>query len=229
MSHAGHMRPLHHFLKTMRYRASTNAPTTAAETSSRGGSAIARGSSGEPTTGGTMIWMGHHELASLSPDDAGPQVHWVIVSQIHNSMLQLDPYFVLQPTLATGYEVTDDGLVYTFTLVEGAPFHVEITVRVGHAVADRIEQCEPLPRQQFVEQCLVRSEVRVQGALRDAALLRDPLHRGARVAVLLHDTQRGAHQRLLRLACVLLALSPSDRLLHRSPLYVADAPPRTEY
>lgn len=81
------------------------------------------GSSGEPTTGGTMVWMGHHELASLSPDDAGPQVHWVIVSQIHNSMLQLDPYYVLQPTLATGYEVSDDGLIYTFTLVEGAPFH----------------------------------------------------------------------------------------------------------
>lgn len=81
------------------------------------------GSSGEPVQGGTMIWMGHHELASLSPDDAGPQVHWVMVSQIHNSMLQLDPYYVLQPTLAESYEVSDDGLVYTFILIEGAPFH----------------------------------------------------------------------------------------------------------
>ncbi|CAN5184343.1 peptide-binding protein [soil metagenome] len=77
----------------------------------------------QPRQGGQMILMGHHQIASLSPDDAGPTVHWVIVTNIHNAMLELDPWYTLQPTLAESFDVSDDGLTYTFHLVQGAPFH----------------------------------------------------------------------------------------------------------
>ena len=79
--------------------------------------------SGEPIQGGTMIWMGHHEIASLSPDAHGPTVHWVMIGQIHNNLVQLDPYFTLQPVLAESWEVSDDGMQYTFALNQGVLFH----------------------------------------------------------------------------------------------------------
>jgi peptide/nickel transport system substrate-binding protein len=73
--------------------------------------------------GGTIVLMGHHQVASLSPDDAGPTVHWVAVTNLHNAMLELDPWFVLEPTLAESFDVSDDGLEYTFNLRQGVLFH----------------------------------------------------------------------------------------------------------
>src|SRR5690606_27859384 len=43
-----------------------------------------------PQTGGTMVWVGHQEVAGLSPSDAGPTVHWAMISNIHNAMLQIN-------------------------------------------------------------------------------------------------------------------------------------------
>jgi peptide/nickel transport system substrate-binding protein len=73
--------------------------------------------------GGTIVLMGHHSIDSLSPDDVGRTVEWVAITQIHNAMLELDPWYVLQPVLAEGVEVSDDGLEYTFFLREGILFH----------------------------------------------------------------------------------------------------------
>ncbi len=79
---------------------------------------------GEPVQGGTMVVTGHQEIASLSPDDDGPTVHWVIVTQIHNALLEMDENFVFQPILATDLPtVSDDGLSFTFTLRQGVLFH----------------------------------------------------------------------------------------------------------
>ncbi|MGE3797576.1 MAG: ABC transporter substrate-binding protein [Thermomicrobiales bacterium] len=78
----------------------------------------------EPVQGGTMVVTGHQEIASLSPDDDGPTVHWVIVTQIHNALLEMDENYVFQPVLATDLPtVSEDGLTYTFTLREGVVFH----------------------------------------------------------------------------------------------------------
>jgi peptide/nickel transport system substrate-binding protein len=73
--------------------------------------------------GGTIVLMGHHQIASLSPDDAGPTVHWVAVTNLHNAMLELDSWYVLQPTLAESFDVSDDGLEYVFNLRSGVLFH----------------------------------------------------------------------------------------------------------
>jgi peptide/nickel transport system substrate-binding protein len=79
--------------------------------------------SGTPRRGGTMLVTGHQEISSLSPDDAGPTVHWVIVTQIHNGVLEADENYVLQPVLAQSYETARDGLTYTFKLRQGVKFH----------------------------------------------------------------------------------------------------------
>lgn len=73
--------------------------------------------------GGTMVVTGHQEISSLSPDDAGPTVHWSAVTQIHNALLELDENFTLVPTLAQSYTASLDGLSYTFKLVKGVKFH----------------------------------------------------------------------------------------------------------
>lgn len=78
---------------------------------------------GEPKRGGTLITMGHTDVAGLSPEDASPTVEWSLVVQIHNSLLQVDENYELQPLLAERYEAAESGLEYTFTLRKGVKFH----------------------------------------------------------------------------------------------------------
>ncbi|MGH2560084.1 MAG: ABC transporter substrate-binding protein [Thermomicrobiales bacterium] len=78
---------------------------------------------GEPKQGGTMVVMGHHEVASLHPDDAGPSVHWVVVTQIHNALYEIDENYQFNPVLAESYETSEDGITWTFKLREGVQFH----------------------------------------------------------------------------------------------------------
>jgi len=73
--------------------------------------------------GGLVRVMGHQEVASLSPDDDSPSVHWVMVSQMHNAMVELNEYNVLERVLAESYDVSKDGLRYSFKLRKGVKFH----------------------------------------------------------------------------------------------------------
>ncbi len=81
------------------------------------------GSGNTPTQGGTLTIQGNQEIASLHPDDAGPTVHWVIVSNLHDGLVEIDVNYELQPILAETFEVSGDGQTYTFSLREGVMFH----------------------------------------------------------------------------------------------------------
>lgn len=76
-----------------------------------------------PKQGGTMVWMGHQEISGLGPDNTGPTVEWVMVTNIHDSLVKLDVYNQVEPVLAKEIEVAPDGLTYTFKLHEGVKFH----------------------------------------------------------------------------------------------------------
>ena len=76
-----------------------------------------------PMQGGTMVWMGHQEVSGLGPDDAGPTVHAVMIYNIHNPLVLYNEFTVLEPILAESFEVSEDGLTYTFNLREGVKFH----------------------------------------------------------------------------------------------------------
>lgn len=76
-----------------------------------------------PKRGGTVKVMGHQEVASLSPDDDSPSVQWVMVTQIHNALLEVNEYLVLEKVLAESYTVSKDGLQYTFKLRKGVKWH----------------------------------------------------------------------------------------------------------
>jgi peptide/nickel transport system substrate-binding protein len=73
--------------------------------------------------GGTVRVVGHQEVSSLSPDDAAPSVHWVMVAQMHNALVELNEYNVLERVLAEHFTVAKDGLQYTFKLRRGVKFH----------------------------------------------------------------------------------------------------------
>ncbi len=77
----------------------------------------------EEATGGEMVWVGHQEVAGLSPSDAGPTVQYAMISNIHDGLLGVTPNYELEPQLAESYEVSEDGLTYTFNLRQDVVFH----------------------------------------------------------------------------------------------------------
>lgn len=76
-----------------------------------------------PVQGGTFVTMGHQEIQGLSPEQAGPTVQWVAISQIHNALYEINHNYELIPVLAESYEPSDDGLTYTFRLRDEVTFH----------------------------------------------------------------------------------------------------------
>lgn len=78
---------------------------------------------GGPVQGGTMVWMGHQEVAGLSPADTGPTVQYVLVQNIQDPLVYYNEFTELELVLAESYEVAEDGLTYTFRLHEGVLFH----------------------------------------------------------------------------------------------------------
>lgn len=96
------------------------APTGGAASTTAGEAAPAAGT---PRQGGTMVWLGHQEVAGLSPDDDGPDIQAVLIYNIHNPLVYYNTFNELETVLADSYEVSDDGLTYTFKLKEGVKFH----------------------------------------------------------------------------------------------------------
>lgn len=106
-------------------------PTTAAATPTSGAAPTATTApeptptpAGEtPVMGGTIVTQGHQEISSLHPDDAGPYVHYVIVRNIHEPLIDLDIDYTFIPVLAESYEAAEDALSYRFKIHEGVTFH----------------------------------------------------------------------------------------------------------
>lgn len=74
-------------------------------------------------SGGTMIWLGHQEVAGLSPNDSGPTVQYSVITNIINPLFMVNHLTELEPILVESYEVAPDGLSYLFKLREGVRFH----------------------------------------------------------------------------------------------------------
>ncbi len=73
--------------------------------------------------GGTMVWLGHQEVSGLGPDDIGPTVHEAVIYNILNPLFHINYLTELEPVLAESYEVSPDGLQYTFNIRQGVLFH----------------------------------------------------------------------------------------------------------
>ena len=78
---------------------------------------------GQPKQGGTFVAVGHQEVPTLSPDKAVGNVPTFVIQQLYNALVEVDENFEVEPVLAESYEISDDGLTYTFNLRQGVLFH----------------------------------------------------------------------------------------------------------
>ncbi len=81
-------------------------------------------SSSEPVSGGEVTFARlSQKVTSLDPNDAVlTTINAYTLDKIFDTLYALDSDGAPQPSLATGYEVSDDGLTWTFHLEEGVVF-----------------------------------------------------------------------------------------------------------
>lgn len=96
--------------------------TTATEEDDGGGDDGAT-SSGEPTVGGTFVAAIAEDLDATDPHRTSGETGPVWLSLIFETLLGVDENATVVPGLAESWEVSEDGLTYTFTLREGVTFH----------------------------------------------------------------------------------------------------------
>jgi peptide/nickel transport system substrate-binding protein len=79
--------------------------------------------SAQGQSGGTLVWLGHQEVAGLSPNFIGPDVQAAVIFNILNPLVHVNHLTETEMILARSVDVADDGLTYTFELHEGVLFH----------------------------------------------------------------------------------------------------------
>ena len=76
-----------------------------------------------PVKGGTLVW-GHSETTqNLYIHQTGTISTLRILQNIHDGLVTADKDLNIIPELAESYEVSSDGLTYTFNLRKGVKFH----------------------------------------------------------------------------------------------------------
>jgi peptide/nickel transport system substrate-binding protein len=103
--------------------AAAPATTAAASTATTAAAPATTAAASTAKKGGTITVVGHQEVPTLNPDKAAGDVPTVIIYQMFNSLYETDENYVLQPYLATAYEVSDGGKTYTFKLRQGVKWH----------------------------------------------------------------------------------------------------------
>lgn len=69
------------------------------------------------------VIIGHYqEPATLDPNNQGDGAGFQVCANIYESLLMLDYDLKIQPSLAESWDISDDGLVYTFHLRQGVTF-----------------------------------------------------------------------------------------------------------
>jgi peptide/nickel transport system substrate-binding protein len=92
-----------------------------------------------PQSGGTLRLSMNVDIKSLDPHQIGWQNHEVL-RQIYEGILAVDDGFGIIPGLAHKWDVSADGLVYTFHMRKGVKFHngKEMTADDVKATLDRL-------------------------------------------------------------------------------------------
>ena len=71
----------------------------------------------EPVKGGTLIW-GHSETTqNLDMHQTGTASTGRVLQNVHDSIVTVDKDLNVIPNLAESYEISDDGTVYTLSLI----------------------------------------------------------------------------------------------------------------
>jgi peptide/nickel transport system substrate-binding protein len=76
-----------------------------------------------PVDGGVLKVAFSADPAGFDPALGPSGMSHVVIEQIYSTLMSLDPDAVPYPDLAESYEVSEDGLTYTFKLRDGVKFH----------------------------------------------------------------------------------------------------------
>lgn len=98
----------------------TPAATPAAAPGAAAGAAAAPGA---PRRGGVLKAAFSADPAGFDPVRGPSGMSHVVIEQVYSTLMALDPDANPYPELAESYEVSDDGLTYTFKLRPGVKFH----------------------------------------------------------------------------------------------------------
>jgi peptide/nickel transport system substrate-binding protein len=96
----------------------STAPSSAADPSAADEGAVAA-SGGELTAG----WAGTDEIRTLDPAQINQVLQFQIASNVFSGLTHINADLTADGDLAQSWEVTDDGLEWTFKLREGVTFH----------------------------------------------------------------------------------------------------------
>lgn len=78
----------------------------------------------EPHYGGNMIMTYKDDVATLDPAIGYDWQNWSMIKSVFSGLMDYEPgTTTLRPGLAESYEISDDGLTYTFHLRPGVKFH----------------------------------------------------------------------------------------------------------
>jgi len=78
---------------------------------------------GQPKPGGTLRYGTGSNSSELDPHLTGDVAAWQVINQVYEQLLILDEKETPQGYLAEKFEVSPDGLSYTFNLRKGVKFH----------------------------------------------------------------------------------------------------------
>ncbi|MGI9331892.1 MAG: ABC transporter substrate-binding protein [Gammaproteobacteria bacterium] len=73
--------------------------------------------------GGTLVAAFSADPAGFDPVRGPSGMSHVVIEQVYSTLMALDPEAKPYPELAESYDVSDDGLAYTFKLRQGVQFH----------------------------------------------------------------------------------------------------------
>ena len=77
----------------------------------------------EPVYGGTFSYADENDIRSLDPAIAYDEISWTAGHLIFNTLLDYDDDVKLVGSLAQEWEISEDGLVWTFSIRPGVYFH----------------------------------------------------------------------------------------------------------
>jgi len=80
-------------------------------------------STGEAKYGGILKAAMQVDVTHLDPHFIDSYSSSLVTEEIYEGLVQFDPDMNVQPSLATSYDISEDGLTYTFKLKKGVKFH----------------------------------------------------------------------------------------------------------
>jgi ABC-type transport system substrate-binding protein len=85
---------------------------------------VAAAAQGQPKQGGEMVVTYKDDISTFDPAIGYDWQNWSMIKSLFDGLMDYNPGTTeLIPDLAESYTVSEDGLVYTFTLHEGVKFH----------------------------------------------------------------------------------------------------------